>query len=1132
MTKYHFINMKRLIILFICVQWVCFAFAQPIQLKGKVKSVDGERLVGVSVFIEGANSSTTTDPEGYYQLQVNTGDRVSFAYLGFKKETITVADQEVVDITLKEGDTALLNVAGTVTDEATGRPLVGAQIKVVDTPYSAFADEEGHFSIEAPSLQDILLVTAPDYVLREFPLLGRATVAVQLYRQGFTSGYGTVQTLKGNAERKTLSLVSAAQSNDFSISAAIALEQEIQARLGNDVRTVTRSGTPGMGAVMFIRGLNSLNANAQPLIVVDGVIWDSQLSNASIHSGFFSDPLANIEVKDIESITVLKDGNSIYGSRAANGVILVNTVRGKDMTTRITANLSWGSNLKPRLPKMMNAAQYISFASDQAKSWLTAYEYRQSSLLQLFPYLNENPHKDYTNDTDWQDVVYQDGMIQSYSLNVNGGDEVALYNLSMGYSSAEGTVVNTGMERYHARFNSDIKVYSNVFTKVDIAIARTTRDLRDQGNSNLAPETVASLKAPILAPYGYLNNGELSPTLAKYDNIDPRKPLSNPLALIEKAIGSASRVGFKLKVNPYWQVNENLKLESLFAYGMDRVKESYFIPQEGVAPWLITETSTYGSNAVQDYTQRQVSIFSDSRAEWKFDLNNGHHFSLFAGFRYLSDTYESDLLRGYNTGNDNVKVLTGKLTASSVTGVNEAWKSMSCYADLEYNLQKKYFFSLTAAADASSRFGKKTKGGITFAGQPWGIFPSAGAAWLISSEDFMQNFSSVDFLKLRLSYGLTGNDDINSNAGRSYFIPFHVGMNAFGLLLGNIQNEAIQWETSTKAGLGLDAHLFNERLVLSADVFHSKTDNLLTLKQLHSVAGIQNYWSNGGALQNTGGEVSFSAKLLNLRNFIWELGAGVGHYKNKITALPDGDFDTTIEAGTVRTAVGQPASVFYGYKTLGVFATATEAAASRLSKRMANTELTPYQAGDVHFVDIYPDGIIDKRDRTVIGDPNPDFYGSVSSRFQYKRFVLDALFTYSYGNDVYNVKRRILESGDRLYNQTVAFTERWTAEGQVTTIPRAVYGDPMENNIFSDRWIEDGSYLRLKTLTLSYEMPFNFPYLQGITVWASANNLYTWTKYLGSDPEFSMNNTVLSQGIDAMLTPVSKSFHLGIKINL
>jgi hypothetical protein len=396
----------------------------------------------------------------------------------------------------------------------------------------------------------------------------------------------------------------------------------------------------------------------------------------------------------------------------------------------------------------------------------------------------------------------------------------------------------------------------------------------------------------------------------------------------------------------------------------------------------------------------------------------------------------------------------------------------------------------------------------------------------------MQGVPVINFLKLRASYGLTGNDDIDNYAGRSYFAPKIYEDKAIGLELANIQNEAIQWETTAKWNAGADLHLFNGRLALAFDVYASRTDHLLTQKALETYTGLDYYWANGGQLKNQGYELSAAFKALNLRTFQWELGASVAHYKNEITALPGTDYyDTPILGGTVRTAVGQPAGVFYGYKTNGVYATTEEARADNLYKLNLNGARSYYGAGDMRFVD-NGDGVINDADKQVIGDPNPDYYGNIFSRFKWKRLSLDCMFTYSYGNDIYNYLRSQLESASNFYNQTTAIVNRWTTEGQRTSIPKAEYADPQGNSVFSSRWIEDGSYLRLKTLTIAYEVPFNFPYLQGITIWASANNLWTWSNYLGSDPEFSMNNGVLYQGIDAGYTPLSKSFYLGIKVNL
>jgi hypothetical protein len=322
--------------------------------------------------------------------------------------------------------------------------------------------------------------------------------------------------------------------------------------------------------------------------------------------------------------------------------------------------------------------------------------------------------------------------------------------------------------------------------------------------------------------------------------------------------------------------------------------------------------------------------------------------------------------------------------------------------------------------------------------------------------------------------------------------------------------------------------LFDERVAFTADFFQSTTDNLLALKSLKSITGFKNYWANDGKLKNNGYEMALTGKAINTRNFIWELGASVGHYKNKVVALANGNYETAVIGnGSILTQVGQPMGVFYGYKTQGVFATSEDVPAG-----LKTANGLPYQAGDIHFADLDGNYIIDSADRQIIGDPNPDFYGNISTKFRYKRVALDVFFTYSYGNDAYNYLRSQLESGATFYNQSTALLNRWTTEGQKTDIPRAVYGDPTGNNVFSDRWIEDASYLRLKTIALSYEIPLKLSYIQGITVWGTVNNLYTWTKYLGSDPEFSMSNSSLFQGIDNGLTPQGRNYLLGVKINL
>jgi TonB-linked SusC/RagA family outer membrane protein len=1040
-------------------------------------------------------------------------------------------------------------LTGYVRDAVILAPIAGARVQLAETPLVVITSEEGRFKIPGNSKAAVLIVTAPDYTTREVALQGRMETTIDLYPEMFISGYETLPTLTGT---KRNALLTEPESNvsDFSLSSAFSVESDLQARLGGDVRTIMRSGVEGMGAAMFIRGLNSLNANAQPLIIVDGVIWDNQLTTSSVNKGYFSNPLANIDVKDIESITVLKSGNAIYGSKAANGVILINTVRGKDVVTRIQANLSWGMTTQPDVPKMMNAEQYKRYASDLAESYLDYYGLHilEENLYNTFPFMNDSrennsQYANFHNDTRWSDYVYQNGSTQDYSVSVNGGDDIALYNLSMGYSTNKGTVKSTSFDRLHTRFNSDIKLSEHLDTKADISISRTLRTLRDDGmNSFSTPGYISLIKAPLLSPFVFdPQTGLASESLQEYDRMDSNNPVSNPLAIINKASGTSNRTYFNITLAPTYRFSEHLSLGTTFAYTLHRVKESFFLPQEGVAPRII---QTFGTalNEVGDYASRQNATFSDTRLQGQWAWNKTHHLALTAGFRYTSDIYESDLPRGYNTGNDNTKVLTGDgLQYFFVTGENAQWKSMSWYALLQYNYLHKYFLTLTAAADASSRFGREAEGSLKMLGAAWGLFPSAEAAWIVTAEDFMRDLTALNFLKLRASYGVTGNDDVaSSNAGRAFFTPVQYVGNPIGLQLANIQNEKVKWETSYKANAGLDVHLLNDRLAVNADFFLNRTKDLLTQKLLPPEAGLGYYWNNGGSLENRGFEAGFTVKALNLRRFQWEIAANVGHYKNKVTALPDGDegFYTPVLGGNILTRVGQPVGVFYGYKTEGIFTTTEEALAANLALEGSNLALTPYQAGDVHFVNAYTAddrggyGVINAKDMQVIGDPNPDFYGLISNRFKWRRLSMDVQLAYSYGNDVYNYQRSQLESGAAFSNQTLAMTNRWITEGQNTRMPRSLYDDPMGNSVFSDRWIEDGSYLRLKNVTLSYEIPFNLPYLQGITVWAAGNNLLTLTKYLGSDPEFSMNNSVMYQGIDAGLLPHSRSYFVGLKINL
>ncbi len=1023
-------------------------------------------------------------------------------------------DKELATDTLLKTD--LITIKGRIIDAATKEPLFGAKVQSKDWQYSAMTDTSGNFTLSIPEYLNQVYISAPDYAMQLYPLQSRSAMEVALYSDQFLADYALQSPLYAQHTVAPRSV------------AAITMDTEIQSQLSGDMRTIIHSGTPGIGASMFIRGFNSLNIGAQPLVVLDGMIFDNQYNRHSILDGYILNPLSNISVDDIEDMTVLKDGSAMYGAKAANGVLLIKTKRGKEMATKIAFSGMYGLNERPQTPPLMNADQFRVYVSDQLKYYYSSPEYVAS-----FPFLNDNPkyydYKRYHNDHDWTEDVYQNSSTQSYNIGVSGGDDVGMYYLSMGYTDANSTLKNNDFTRFNARFNSDISLTSRFKFSFDLSYSQTDRNLRNDGFGDLmtSPSALALLKAPILIPYEISKSGRVTSDLCDEDFLG----ISNPVAIIEKGIGESSQTYLNLSLRPSFEFTKALKLSGTFNYSMNSLFEKFFRPDAGVADVYLPEEDGVSKNQVKAQNAKQISLSGDIHLDWKKQWEM-HALNLTGGARFLSDSYKGEYGSGHNTSTDRDHNLSQSLSYRQTTGYDESWRLFSWYLRAEYALYEKYLLSVETSADASSRYGTDADM-LKVAGVCWGIYPSAHAAWLISSEQFMRALPVVNQLKLRLSYGLSGNDNLPNDATVTYFGSMRYINQYTGKGLLNIGNTNLKPETVTKKNVGLDISLFSNRLSISGDLFLNTTSDLLAMKQHNYITGQQYYWDNSGKLENKGFELALNVKALNLKNFQWEAGGSISHYKNTISELPEGNYITSYYGGEILTAVGHPAALFYGYKTAGVFATTQEAVAADLKMRNATgIGYSYFTAGDMHFVDLHEDGIIDEKDKTIIGDPNPDFTGSFNTRFSYKRLSLNALFSFSYGNDVYNYVRSELESGKNLYNQSAAMLNRWVTEGQRTQMPKNSYFDPMGNSRFSDRWIEDGSFLRFKTLTISYDVPINWIFLSGFTVWASANNLWTYTHYLGSDPEVSVSNNVYYQGIDAGWLPQSRSYFIGLKLNL
>lgn len=1012
------------------------------------------------------------------------------------------------------------SIKGQVIDASTGNPLAGARVSIVNDKATAMTDDNGAFALALPASAYTLRVSAPGFAEILVPIRNEKYLAIELSTP-----------MQGDIYKNAISADSHLDRTEFPIGETVA--DNSVADLQGDLYAISRSGMPGAGHVAYVNGLHSINSSSQPLYVVDGVVWSALDENTSIMDGHFNNPLALISPDDIENIYVLKNGTAIYGAKGGNGVVVIETKRAHSAATEIEvfARMGWRSNPK-RIP-MMDEEQYRSYASDVVRG-----KYDNMTLINRLGFLNDDPtsssYYDTHNNTDWLDLVTQNGLMMNYGVNVRGGDDRALYMFSLGYTKNDGVIKETSFDRINVRFNSDINLWKGSSLRFDVAYAQNDYNLFDDGlNMYSSPYFVSMIKSPLYHPNVLTRDGSLTSKYADKDELN----ITNPMNLLDLASGESRNYRFNLNAAPKYRFSDTFQIEGLVAYTFDKIKENSFVPDYGVdeREFLNPNGEVYATsrNVVKSLMNRHTTFIADLHLDFNPLRGVKHNLKMTAGARYENDTFVHSYGEGHNTSNDFIKDLANTSSSLHFTdGLDLSWRSLAWYFTGEYSLNQRYMLGVNAVLESNSRFGKHVDGAIHMCGVSWGLFPSVNAAWLISSESWMRSARWINLLKLRAGYDISGNDKIPFYANRTYFESSNYLNSGYGQVIANIGNDELKWETTRTASVGLDASLFNNRLTFAFDFYKSRTSDLLVERQANEIVGIESYWSNAGKLDNVGYNASVTGRVLNLRDWKLDIGATIGHYKNKVISLPEGSIITDICGGQILTEKDQPIGVFYGYKTDGVYASTSQALAEGLGIRNDDGSITAFQGGDMRFVDQNGDKIINDNDRCIIGDPNPDFYGNFNLRFSWKNLTLGTVFTYSVGNDVYNALRAQLESGSDIHNQTTAMLNRWVADGQVTDIPRAVYEDPMGNSRFSDRWIEDGSYLKWKSLSLEYLIPISSPYIQGVTLSFMVSNLCTWTKYLGADPEFAYGSSPLYLGVDAGMVPQAREFNFGIKINL
>lgn len=1019
-----------------------------------------------------------------------------------------------------------LSVHGTVTDATTGKPVSGINISVPD--YSAaITDDQGNFEIKVPSYQVSILISGSGYQDKEVPLKGRHKITANIYQEPFQSFYD-ITRLPYRQERLShvTYSINALQLNDKSTRTSLESPAAYMQGITSGLNVIRRSGTPGIGAELFLRGYNSLLTTNSPLIVIDGMIYDNNEYGNSFMNGFIHNPLGDIDIRDIEQITLIKDGTAAYGTKAANGVILITTGRAKELATRIDLDVSGGYNMTPAFIPVMNASDYRTYLTDMlASQGLT-----QEQIAQL-PFMNDNPanpsYYAYHSNTNWQKEVLHNSYNQNYYLRVTGGDNVATYALSLGYRNNEGIIKNTNNTKYYTRFNGDLNISQKLKAALNLSLISGSANLQEQGFLNpYSPLNIALIKAPFIPVHVLNNQGVASPNLSPADTFN----VANPVSILNGMQGINQSYRFFGSVRFSYQLSNSWNIQTLLGITFDKVRESYFMPSNGVPPDTLVKGIAY--NQTGSNVERLYSIYNDTRISYQHTFRQIHHLDANIGIRYQNNQSEAHYGLSYNTPTDQyVSVGMGQPALRVAGGQLGKWNWMDTYIDATYNLLDKYFINGDLSFDASSRFGKQAHEGIKINGEPFAVMPSVSAAWLISSENFMSALPFIELLKLRASYSQVGNDDIGNYTYRQIYISQNL-LGLEGLYRGNIANPYLQWETVNKFDLGLDASFLNERLNIQADIYVDHTRNMLTYQPLPTASGFDSVMVNGGSMKNSGWEINLNGRIINHPQLKWDMGINLSGYRNRVLSIPGGEMITEYAGATILTKPGHAANVFYGYKTNGVFSSDQEAIASGLTYIDANGNAILPKGGDVRFADLNGDHIINDSDRTVIGNPNPKFFGGISQNLSWKKWQLDALFTFSVGNDIYNYVRRQLESMDNYNNQTLAIRNRWKADGQITTVPRAAWGDPSGNARFSDRWIENGSYLRLRYISLSYNLDFHNSAIKYLKIYITGNNLWTWTKYLGYDPEFSSITGPIGQGVDIGLEPLFKTAQLGVRIGL
>ncbi|WP_158600396.1 SusC/RagA family TonB-linked outer membrane protein [Fibrisoma montanum] len=1020
-------------------------------------------------------------------------------------------------------------VTGLVTD-ANNEPLPGVTVVLKNTSTGTTTESKGRFTLNVPesSANATLVFSYIGYLTREVALGARSNLTVQLetdiksLNEVVVVGYGTVKKsdLTGS--------VSTVKADEIRQMPTVSLEQGLQGRAAG-IQVTQASSAPGGGISVRIRGGNSINGGNEPLYVVDGfpIYNNNDEANPSGGrlGGYRTSPnaLASLNPNDIESIEVLKDASAtaVYGSRGANGVVLITTRRGKAGQGKVNLDVYHGVQQVDRTIDVLNGREFAQFLNQEATN-LGQPQYYTPQTIPTF-----NNQADWNSlltgeGTNWQKEIFQTAPISNYQLSFSGGSEKVQYAISGNYFNQDGVVKKSNFKRYSLRTNLDAQISNRFKAGTSLTVSRTLNNqIVDGGMGNANAGAVhASLQYLPILPIR-LNNGLYS---RREDEPSPMSPFgrTNPVQLIESTTDLTTSNRILGNIFGDFRILDGLNLRVTLGTDIDNRERDYYFAGEGERDLTAQGSASIGTTAAYSWINTNQLTYNKTFGAHQLTVTGVYELQQRTQqFRGMSNSiFVTDAF-----GFENIGAGT-QVGGPGIFSSKNRWSLASYLGRISYIFKDKYLATLSARADGSSRFGANNK---------WGFFPSLALGWKLGEEPFIKQVRFISDLKLRASIGQIGNQEIGPYRSLTRITNSDYTFNrqrVTGLTPTAIGNPDLKWETTTQTDIGLDASLFNDRLSLTADYYFKKTTDLLFDISLPLNSGYSSTQGNVGNIQNQGIELTLGGYVLDgpLR---WRTDLNWSANRSKVLALstvnqvfgPLLTFDYRWRGNMLQ--VGEPVGLFYGYKTAGIFKTAEDVKAS------VQPTAKP---GDVRYVDVNGDGKLDGNDRTVLGNPAPKFIYGWNNTFNYKNFELYFFFQGVYGNSVLNATKRDLYATLGRHNLAKGtLYDSWSPQNPGGTLPMiggSGYNNTPTADEYVDFFVEDGSFLRLRNIRLGYTLPVkNKPFLKQARVYVAAQNVLTFTKYTGYNPEVNdRGQSTINQGIDFGAYPLAKTYMAGLTV--